>query len=256
MRIHLSLLAGLLIGASTPAATIESKPQMPSGAIEFLLGGDQWQPGQRYRSDHNWLALVCNKADCRFEPAKLTVRREKWQGHYDDQPTMGQRLVFRRQIPGTGAVLAWFKLDPAVPWLQSGPVVTYWAAGFNEKRPPTAGTLELAVDLPSGHQATLVPLFDPDKGRFLLQLRAQGKRQLLEELGQCSHVVSTDYLVWAGDLDHDGQPDYLIDFADEVGEANLYMAQEARAGEIVGIRAVYVPPPFGGECDGEGWLTR
>ena len=100
------------------------------------------------------------------------------------------------------------------------------------------------------------PLFDAEGGRFLLQLRAQGKRQLLDELGLCSHTVSTNYLVWAGDLDRDGQPDYLIDFADEIGEAKLYLAHAAAAKELAGVAGVYVPSPFGGECDGEGWVSR
>jgi hypothetical protein len=256
MRTHLGILASLLLCAPTLAVSTENKPKAPDVAIEFLLGGVQWQPGDRYRSGNSWLALVCGKTDCRFEPAKLTVRREKWQGHYDEQPTTGQKLLFRRQTTGTGTVLAWFKLDPGAPWLQAGTVATHWAASYKKKRPTTEGTLELAVDLPKGKQATLVPLFDPEGGRFLLQLRTEGKRQLLDELGQCSHMVSTEYLVWVGDLDQDGHPDYLINFADEVGEAKLYLSLEAGRGEIAGVAAVYVPPPFGGECDGEGWVTR
>ena len=260
MRFFSALLGsamGLLMGASALAAERGDATAPPgSSPVEFLLGADQWQPGDRYRSGSQWLALVCSKTDCQLEPAKLTVRREKWQGHYDDQPTQGQRLVFRRQTAGPGTVLAWFKQDPAAPWLQAGPVPTYGAATFRKKRPASEGTLELAVDLPHGGQATLVPLFDAEGGRFLLQLRAQGKRQLLDELGLCSHTVSTDYLVWAGDLDRDGQPDYLIDFADEVGEAKLYLARAAAAKELAGVAGVYVPSPFGGECDGEGWVSR
>ena len=260
MRILLALLSawfGPLLGTLALAGERGDAAQPPGGiSIEFLLGADQWRPGDRYRSGNAWLALVCNKTGCQLEPAKLAVRREKWQGHYDDQPTQGQRLVFRRQATGPGTALAWFKQDPAIPWLQTGPLPTYWAATFQKKRPATEGTLELAVDLPGGEQATLVPLFDADGGRFLLQLRAQGKRQLLDELGLCSHTVSTDYLVWAGDLDGDGRPDYLINFADEVGEARLYLAHNATAQELAGVAAVYVPPPFGGECDGEGWVSR
>ncbi len=256
LHVLLSGAVGLWLGGAAAADRQGNATQPPGGTVEFLLGADQWQPGERYRSSTQWLALVCGKADCQFEPASLKVRREKWQGHYDDQPTQGQRLVFRRQATGPREVLAWFRQDPAIPWLQVGPVRTYWAASFKKKRPATEGTLELAVDLPGGEQATLVPLFDAEGSRFLLQLRAQGKRQLLDELGLCSHTLSTDYLVWAGDLDGDGRPDYLIDFADEVGEAKLYLAHNATGKELAGVAAVYVPPPFGGECDGEGWVSR
>lgn len=251
MRIHPGLLASLLLGVPTLAASASNRP-----LLEFVMGDNPWQPGQRYRSGDDWLALVCAKAGCGFEPGTLTVRREPWQGHYDNKPTRGQRLAFRRQAAGVGTVLAWFRHDPAVPWLQPGPVATYWAATSRKKRPATEGTLELAVDLPGGAQATLVPLLDAEQGRFLLQLRAQGKRQILDELGQCSRMVSTDYLVWAGDLDRDGRPDYLINFADQIGEARLYLARDAAAGELVGVAASYVPPPFGGECDGDGWVGQ
>lgn len=260
MRVLLALISGsigLLLAASALTDERDNPARRPGGtSIEFLLGADQWQPGDRYRSGNAWLALVCNKTGCQLEPAKLTVRRGKWQGHYDDWPTQGQRLVFRRHAAGLGTALAWFRQDPAIPWLQAGPVRTYWAASFRKKRPATEGTLELAIDLPGGAQATLVPLFDTEGRRFLLQLRAQGKRQLLDELGQCSHTVATDYLVWAGDLDGDGQPDYLINFADEVGEAKLYLTSAAGAQELAGVAGIYVPPPFGGECDGEGWVAR
>jgi len=254
MRIRHGWWWAVLLGAHLAAVAAEDNKSPLSSTIEFLLGEDQWQPGDRYRAGNDWLALVCGKADCRFEPAKLAVRREKWQGHYDDTPTSGQKLTLRRQAPGAGTVVAWFKLNPAVSWLAAGPVTTYAANTFKKKRPATEGTLELAVDLPGGEQATLVPLLDRQGSKFILQLRVPGKRQLLDELGGCSRVVTSEYLVWAGDIDHDGKPDYLIDFADDVGEAKLYQGQEAGPGEIAGVAAVYVPPPFGGECDGQGWL--
>ena len=79
---------GLLMGASAMAGEQgDATTPLGSKLVEFLLGADQWQPGERYRSGSQWLALVCSKTDCQLEPAKLTVRREKWQGHYDDQPT-------------------------------------------------------------------------------------------------------------------------------------------------------------------------
>jgi len=239
----------LVCAASAPAQEIE--PDAEAG-ITFSLDSKPWQPGQRYRSGNDWLALVCQKSECRLEPAKLMVRKEKWQSHYDNEATDGQRLTFKRQTSGPGQVLAWFRLDANVPWLVPGPVATYAASTAKPKRPASEGTLELAVDLPDGTQATLVPLYDKPNGKFLLQLRVPGKRQLLDELGACSHEVTSDYLVWAGDLDRDGQPDYLINFAD--GEGKLYLGKQAAPNEIAGEAGVYSPPPHGGECDGSGWL--
>lgn len=247
------LAAAIALGGGLPAWAQGTMPA-PDMGIEFMLGGEQWQPGQGFRAGTNWLALVCVRAECNFEPARLVVRREQWQGHYDDKPSDGQKLTFTRQTSGPGKVLGWFKLNPRAPWIAPGPVITYTASTARARRPATEGTLELAVDLPDGKQATLVPLYDREGRRFLIQLRVPGRRQLLDEIGSCSHVVPSDYLVWAGDLDRDGKPDYLIDFADEVGEAKLYLGKEAGATDIVGVAGVYVPPPFGGECDGSGWL--
>lgn len=251
--------AAMLLAGGLPVDAQGTEPG-PDTGIEFLLGGEQWQPGQRFRAGADWLALVCVRAECSFEPARLAVRREQWQGHYDDKPTNGQKLTFSRQTSGPGKVLAWFRLNPRAPWITPGPVTTYAASTARIKRPASEGTLELAIDLPDGTQAALVPLYDREGKRFLIQLRVPGRRQLLDEIGSCSHTVSTEYLVWAGDLDRDGKPDYLIVFADEVGgvrevgEAKLYLGKEAGPGEIVGVAGVYVPPPYGGECDGSGWL--
>ena len=246
-------LAMLLLAGALPAVGATKAP--PDSSVEFLLGGDQWQPGQRYRAGSDWLALVCIKNECSFEPARLVVQKKQWQGHYDDKPTNGQKLVFSRQKPGPGAVLGWFRPNAENPtWLKPGSVTTYAARTSKIKRPASEGTLEFAVDLPGGKQTTLVPLYDQEKRRFLLQIREPARRQLLDELGSCSHTVTADYLVWAGDLDLDGKPDYLINFADDVGVARLYLGKQARPREIIGVGGVYVPPPFGGECDGEGWL--
>jgi len=241
------------------AAGADDNPPPKKSPIEMLLGGDQWQPGQRYRAGNDWLALACGKSECRLEPARLAVRKAQWQGHYDNEPTDGQQLTFSRQTPGAGRVLAWFRLNKEVPWLRAGPVATY-----PQKRAASQGTLEMAVDLPDGREATLVPLLDLDKGtekwnrqaKFLLQLRVPGGRQLLGAIASCSNEVSTHYLVWAGDIDGDGKPDYLIDFSDEIGHAALYLGGQAGPGEIAGSAATYDPPPYGGECDGQGWLEE
>lgn len=246
------------------------------GAAEFVVGNDLWQPGTRYRSGTDWLALICTVESCRFEPAALEVRPESWQGHYDEEPTTGQQLRFRRTAATAGEVIAWFRVNPERAWSVPGPVTTYASSAAPLKRPSTPGTFEVAVDLPAAGQARLVPLLDGST--FRLQLRAHGKRQMLGELGACSHEITTDYFLWAGDLERDGKPDYLISFVDADGQVVLYLSsaaaiappaemeqpaeiaepakvvEPAGTAELVGIGGVYDAPPFGGECDGSGWL--
>jgi len=243
--------------ALTAAASNGIPPE--DSPIEFLLGGDQWQPGQYYRTGSDWLALVCEQSKCRFEPARLAVRKEKWQGPGDAQPVSGQKLAFSRQKPGTGRVLAWFRRSKEVGWLRAKEVTTY-----EIKRPSTIGTLEMAVDLPDGRQATLVPLVyqspeDKHWGReysqIYMQLRVPGQRQMLNSLARCPKNVTRDYLLWAGDIDDDGKPDYLIKFADGEGRAMLYLGGLADydtvtgSEEIAGAAAAYEPPPYSRECD-------
>ena len=246
----------LAIALISFVAAVTTSTAIAAKNLEFLVGNDIWQPGNRYRDDANWFALSCAEKECAFERARLSVRREQWQGHYDDRPTSGQKLTFKKVQPSSGKVIAWFRRNNKVGWLVRGSVSTYASTASGFKRPDTEGTLELAVDTPNGSEARLVPLYDQKNVKFLLQLREGGRRQMLGELAPCSHEVSLDYLVWAGDLDKDGRPDYLVNFVDSDGEVVLYLSGSADAKNLVGIGGVYVAPPWGGECDGSGWIGR
>lgn len=228
------------------------------GGVEFVVGNALWQPGKRYRNAADWLALSCTRAGCSFEAAKLRVKPEKWQGHYDDQATAGQHLTFSKSTPSpAGAkVIGWFRPHAKHAWLKPGPVTTYASTAAHRKRPPTRGTLEAAVDLPDGTQAVFVPLLDRAQSVFRLQLRAHGRRQLLGQLGACSGMVVANYLLWAGDLDEDGRPDYLVSFVDADGQTRLYLSGASAAHELAGVAGIHDAPPYGGECDGGGWIDR
>ena len=94
--------------------------------------------------------------------------------------------------------------------------------------------------------------------RAVLQLRSQNKRQLLPgDLGTCSGLFHPrNYLLWAGDLDRDGEPDYLISYVDADGPVHLFLSSAARPHQLVGLGGIYDSPPHGGECDGpEGFLN-
>lgn len=243
----------MLVLLNLPTTTMAALPE--STSIQFVVGNNVWQPGQRYRNGADWLALACTASTCQLSPAALTVRTESWQGHYDETPTAGQKLSFTKTAAASGKVIAWLHMDAKQKWLAAGPVTTYASSAAPLKQPAGEGTLEVAVDLPNGSQARFVPLLSWEKNAFFLQLRAAQRRQLLGELARCSHEVTTNYFLWAGDLDRDGKPDYLVSFVDADGEIILYLSSVANPGELAGRAGLYNAPPYGGECDGSGWLS-
>lgn len=250
--------------------------KMPSGkqgAIKFVSlieGGafntGSWHPGREFKNGDNWLALACTKEQCAFEPAALAVKKEGYVGPYDlpDQPAPGQRLSFKKMADSPGAVIAWFQIAGAYPWIKPGPVVTYYPVGTPLKIP--GGTMEAALQLPNGESATFVPMVLPpgvlppgapigldSYPPFYLQLRSNGKRQLLPGVfGGCTTSVAPgEYLQWAGDMDGDGKPDYLISWittANQGGGVDLYLSGLARPGQLVGLAGAYDVPSGGGEC--------
>lgn len=248
-RFIIAVTIGFLAAVTTAWAATPTAP-----GIMLVTGNDVWQPGTQYQNGSDWLALTCTAAACTLDTATLAVRPESWQGHYDEQATQGQKLKFKKTGPAAGKVIAWIRASTAYPWLTPGPVSTYASNAAPLKRPATEGTLEVAVELPNSKPASFVPLLDQAKGVFLLQLRASGQRQLLGQLGGCSQQITTGYFLWAGDLDRDARPDYLVNFVDADGQVILYLSSVATSHELVGMGGVYNAPPFGGECDGGGWF--
>jgi hypothetical protein len=269
MRSMLSALLGLaLFGTLQPLAAQGTKTGQATaqGTVRFVLDNEIWQPGQQFKTGRDWLALGCEAKGCTLEPATLTVKQEFWQGHYDDKPRSGQHLSFKRTGGSDKPVVAWFQDRAAPASLKPGDVATYFSPQHPLKQPIGRGSLEAIVDLPDGEPALLVPMlqrqWDPNKDEgspYRLQLRAQGKRQmLLGYLGTCSGTFHPrTYLQWAGDLDRDGKPDFIVSFVDADGPVHLYLSSAARPGQLVGLAGVFDSPPFGGECDGAGgWVER
>ncbi len=244
-------------------ANAEGNPKTGAmrGDVLFVFGNKVWQPGQTFKNGQDWLALLCNQAGCAFAPASLKTKKELWQGHYDDQATVGQVLSFSLQTPSKDTPIAWFKLNEHAPsWLKVGKITTYHSALNKIIRPKSKGTFEVQVNLPQGEKAVLVPLLDSSEDGYgaLLQLRVFGKRQLLlNRLATCSGAETMEnsphYLQWAGDLDNDNKPDFLVSFIDADGFVQLYLSSKAQANQLVGLAGSYTSSPFGGECDGYGW---
>jgi len=222
-------------------------PDVPTrGPVRFVVGNGQWLAGTGFKNGNEWLALACGAAGCRLVPATLSVKTKRSR----------QQLHFQAAAAVNGRVIAWFPANPASPWLAPGPVPTHFGAGGQPKE-TGRGSEEALIDLPGGETAILMPMLLSDPAPpaplppALLLLRVGERRQLLlGQLGQCTHSFrSRDYLLWSGDLDRDGKPDFLISFVDGDGPIHLYLSSTAKPKRLVGLAGVYNPPSAGVECD-------
>jgi hypothetical protein len=209
-----------------------------------------------HNSGGGWLALVCAGGDCALEPATLKVRRTSIETSYHGT-VPAQKLSFRFVRSGVrGRVLAWFRESDAAPWLKPGPIVSYRPRVVSQT---IADGDRIRVQLPGGRHALLVPVDNnvgngesksPGIPSEPLQLQLGGKRQWLNPgFGMCA--PNADYLIWSGDLDGDGKPDFLLNFRDEVGVV-LLLSSQAEPGDMVGIGGYEdggLAPIWEGECD-------
>lgn len=207
-------------------------------------------PGREYKAGSGWWALAC-PGRCELYPLSLGIKPQR-HPVYDGDPVPGQLLSFTPPPP-VGEVLVLFKpvrLKTELK-LQPGPVATYYPGLIPHlRRPATPGTMEGEVGLPKGQQARLVPtlLLPENTGQPRWELEAQtplalelhfdGRRQMLGTFNFGIEGVKalkpSDYLIWAGDLDGDGKPDFLINFDFQGTDQALFLSSLAQGDELVG----------------------
>lgn len=236
--------------------------ETPSVAVMFVYGNDVWQPGWAFDDSHHWLALACSKRGCGLGPANLKVTAASWQGRHDSHATSGQKLSFQMRGKSAAKPLLWFKGDAKLSWLKAGRVPTYYSAEYFLPKQNNADTFEINIKNASGDQESLVPvLIAPadrpaaairdDRQHAYLQLRARGKRQLIDEpIAACSQQLNREYLQWAGDLDGDGKTDYVLNFLDRAttGAIKLYLSSRAPSDALVGLAGAGLTAPLNNEC--------
>jgi hypothetical protein len=244
--------------ASAAASGRAQGPSPSTGPLEMLPRapeGQSWElPGSNYAPGSAWLALLCASGGCQLRP--VTLETQPVTKHpYDGDPIPGQRLVWRgldvvRQVP-----LLTLKAAPGMPWLTPRPVPTFYRGGEPIPRATGRGTMESRIDLGGGEHALLVPRLVKGKanaggdaeGRMDLQLRVGKARQVLGQFGfdilGLRPVPPEEYLLWAGDLDADGKPDFLISFGMGSYDIGLFLSSLAKPGELVGEagRFTYFP---------------
>ncbi len=234
----------------------------PSVDVTFVYGNDVWQPGWALKDSNNWFALACSKRGCKLQSATLKVTAASGLVRHDNYATSGQKLSFKLRGKSEAKPSLWFKGDTKLPWLKAGRVPTYYSAEYSLPKQNNIDTFEINIKNAIGDQENLVPVLIAPTDRptsairderqdAYLQLRARGKRQLIDEpIAACSQQLSREYLQWAGDLDGDAKTDYVLNFLDRAttGSIKLYLSSRAPSDALIGLAGEGLTAPLNSEC--------
>lgn len=241
----------LLATCSLLAHAANTDDAVASGTITMVTENDVSTSDAGYQGGDNWLALQCSETGCALVPSRLSIATATVSG--TGELTL-PKLHFDTKAGNNTYEYAWFRRDPALPWLKPGPVATPADVAQGYRQPANGGTMEIALTFPGGTEATLVPLLDRERHSVKLQLRMHGMRQMLADLSTCMEIGRNNYLQWAGDIDADGKPDFLVAYPRENdGSHNiLYLSSLARQGQLVSAGATFdTAEAFAGCRDGE-----
>jgi hypothetical protein len=196
-----------------------------------LFHGDE----VKAKSGEHFLALVCNEDDdrCVLQPVKIEVTAE----HDPIVDAEHERTGKRVSVPGLDFVYL----------LRSGRLT---AGAVASARPATADLLPISKPQPFTLGSTRYVLHyrcssKPDPEGLVdcaLVLDANGISQMLasfpavNDAGGINSLDAEQYVAFAGDLDHDGKLDLLVNISSHynVWHPALYLSTAAKDGELVG----------------------
>lgn len=261
-RLFCLLLALFIVAPGRPVSA-DVVPVSAPKQLTFVAGDDVWVPGWVFNNSDDWLGLSCTERACQLVAAGLRVTPASWQGHHDDLATSGQRLGFSKSADVPGEVVAWIRRDDELPWLEPRSIELYFAKELTPVIQDREDTYEIVIASQNETREILAPVLRLDSGQagertramhgdsIYLQVRASGAQQLLsEQMAACTGRLSLEYLLWSGDLDGDGETDYLIDYTDTAqGTVRLYLSSYAGPGQLVGEAGVGITHPLDGHCD-------
>lgn len=200
--------------------------------------------GTNHGSPGPWLSLECAGSECRIEERAIRATPITVEPH-DGDPVPGQRIEV------VAPVAPLFVLR-GVAGVRVGKVTTYYHAAPPAIPPPPGpfGSRSIRVATPMG-PVDIVPM----KGKGGVRIRLfQGKEsQVLGTIpedgivGTAGIAKGAGLLRWAGDMDGDGRPDFLMSLNDRVGERSqytLFLSGKAKKGTLVGVgvECSYWPP--------------
>ena len=204
------------------------------------------------RAGGGWWALACEQA-CRVQPLALVEAGPAKSPRLVSGNTRGQRLRFA-PAPPRGTLLLFHPLRPvfAKHPLKAGPVPSGHPVGdapFVHEADNVQDATEVSIDA-SGDESWLLtptllrpaakpgepaPSDDSTNWPISLDLDVGRHHQSLGLIETCGDLGWRRWLLWAGDLDGDGRPDFAVQLdVDFGGEVVLYLSSLARRGHWVG----------------------
>lgn len=226
-------------------------------------------------------ALPDDQRHCKLVRTRLSVTRAVHQVY--DAASVPSQLLRWSPLPGSLAragaaedkqylLIALFKPLRGLAGLPlaEGRVPTYLHAGHRAyPSPGNPGTTEVRIPLGGERHLDIVPrvrhssLLQSDPNAIgttgdeayrtdVLELRMAASRQRLPAAWSgCSAdalVHAREYLLWAGDLDGDDKPDFIIS-RDGRNDVTLYLSSIAEAGDLVAIAGTFLFDDLArGEC--------
>jgi hypothetical protein len=210
--------------------TIDSRPRLK--VIETgQFHGDEINA----RSGETWLGLFVNKHRSMLRYAKVNVRRV-----FDEVgDENGQKTG--KKVSVSGQLKPILLIRPATT-LNAGPVTTLFHTkeiDFNHGLEKFPAIFKLA------HRSYVLKVVGDAKNpepcasssfpkNAKLVLISGHSQQVLYRLGDCGNDPSW-YLMWAGDLDHDGKLDFYVNVTQhyDLSERKLFLSSEAKRGKLV-----------------------
>lgn len=195
------------------------------------------------RSGEYWLGLFVRGRRTTLRYSRISVSRV-----FDDVTDYGTGRKTGKRVGVNSSTTPLLLISPATA-LSPGPVITVFQ---NEPEPFNRGLEKFSTTLRLNHRQYVLKVVAPDKAARMcpdngfpenarLVLTSRRSEQVLYTLDECGNEPIW-YLVWAGDLDHDGKLDLYVNVTQhyDISERRLFLSSHARKGRLVREVASFV----------------